>query len=74
MIQYGLRTKEGRWLPRDGQKRSSGLTLHGPDLWQDKTRAAGYAESYGAELVEFNVATYVDRSGHIRAGHGKGEA
>ena len=73
MKQYGLRTKEGTWLPRDGFKRSNGVRLLGPDLWQDKGRATGYASHYHAELVEFNVPTYVDRHGIIQAGHGKGE-
>lgn len=73
MIQYGLRTKEGTWLPRDAYRRSSGLRLEGPDLWQDGNRATELAAAYGAELVELRVATYVDRNGCICAGHGKGE-
>lgn len=49
------------------------IRLETPDLWQDACRAALYASEYQCELVEFNVATFVDRDGKLQPGHGKGE-
>lgn len=73
MIQYGLRNAAGKWLPRDAFKRGQcGVRLDAPDLWQDRARAETYASQYSCELVEFNVATYVDRDGKLQPGHGKG--
>jgi hypothetical protein len=74
MTQYGLRTPEGTWLPRDGYKRGTlRERLPAPDLWQDRKRAEEYSRLYGAELVEFNIPTYTDRNGLLQPGHGKGE-
>jgi hypothetical protein len=74
MIQYGLRTPEGKWLPRDAYKRGMlRERLAAPDLWQDRERAERYASEYGCTVVEFTVPTYVDRNGLLQAGHGKGE-
>ena len=74
MTQYGLRTQEGKWLPRDAYKRGQlRQRLETPDLWQDKERAAVLASQYDCTMVEFVVPTYVDRSGNVQSGHGKGE-
>ncbi len=73
MTQYGLRTAAGTWLPRDAYKRTSGVRLDTPDLWQDHSRAKELAEKYTANVVEFTVPTYVDRDGKLQPSHGKGE-
>lgn len=74
MTQYGLRTAEGKWLPRDAYKRGMlRQRLDTPDLWQDKERATVYASQYDCTVVEFTVATFTDRTGLVQPGHGKGE-
>lgn len=71
MIQYGLRTKEGTYLPRDAYRRGmSNERFKGPDLWQDKATAERYASQYDCELVEFIVETFEDRNGLIKPSHG----
>lgn len=55
-LQYGLRTQEGKWLPRDAYKRGMLCErLDAPDLWQDKQRAEKYASQYYCEVVAFLV-------------------
>jgi hypothetical protein len=71
--QYGLRTATGTWLPRDAHKRMCGVQLAAPDLWQDRERAEEYSRRHGAELVEFDIPTYVDRDGKLQPSHGKGK-
>ena len=57
MLQYGLRTAEGSWLPRDGYKRGTlRVRLNEPDLWQDQERAILYASQYSCDVVAFVVA------------------
>lgn len=74
MTQYGLRTPEGQWLPRDAYKRGMlRMRLATPDLWQDRERAERYASEYQCEVVEFKVAEFTDRNGLVQPGHGKGE-
>lgn len=74
MIQYGLRTAEGKWLPRDAYKRGMlRMRLETPDLWQDHDRAKLYASQYDCTVVAFTVATYTDRAGLVQPSHGKGE-
>lgn len=71
MKQYGLRTPEGTYLPRDAYKRGMlKQRLGAPDLWQDKERATLLASQYECELVEFTVETFVDRYGKMQPSHG----
>lgn len=63
MIQYGLRTAEGAYLPRDAYKRSNGVRLQQPDLWQDQERALEYASRYSATVVAYVVYQAVVNSG-----------
>ena len=81
MTQYGLRTLEGKWLPRDAYRRGARCErLDSPDLWQNKERAEKYASQYDCELVEFIVMAYIDRFGVFQpfgtvelSGYGKSE-
>jgi hypothetical protein len=57
LIQYGLRTAEGKWLPRDAYRRGMlQERMPAPDLWQDQERAIKYASQYGCTVVAFVVA------------------
>ncbi len=68
MTQYGLRTAEGTYLPRDAYKRGMlKQRLKTPDLWQDKERADILGSQYGCTVVEFTVDTFVDRHGVTQA-------
>ena len=63
MIQYAIRTAEGTYLPRDGHKRSNGVRLQHPDLWQSQERALEYASRYSSTVVAFVVYKAVVNSG-----------
>lgn len=65
MIQYGLLTAEGTYLPRDGFKRSNGVRLQHPDLWQNQERAIEYASRYSATVVAFVVYEAVVNTGAV---------